>query len=240
VGVTSEPKLSRFAHSPTAQPGWGNHALKGDLVRFKPAHVTVAISVVIGALGAIGVSPCIAQTSVASLDELRRELGAGDVVTLVPAAEQPMAGQLMRIGDVDLDLRLFETGTPRERALRTLTVPLDAIQSLERRRDSSRNGAGIGAAIGAGFGGAFFVHALLIDRNEVGEWATPYVGVAAICTAIGALVGWAIDAASSKPHVRFEASSRTGTRVSVRPLYSRDRGMALAVSISRYGSRGGA
>jgi hypothetical protein len=209
------------------------HALKGDRVRFRPTHFTVAIAVVIGTLGAIGVSPCLAQTPVVSLDELRRELGAGDVITLVPAAGRPMTGRLMRVGDVDLDLRLFETGTTRERGLRDLTIPLDAIQSLERRRDSGRNGAGLGAALGAGFGGAFFVHALLIDRNEVDEWASLYVGVAAICTAIGALIGWAIDAASSKPHIRFDASSGAGTRVTVQPRYSRDRGIALTVSISR-------
>jgi hypothetical protein len=202
-------------------------------VRFIPAQVTVAISVVLGAQGVTWVSPCIAQTPVVSLDALRRELGAGDDITLVPAAGQPMAGRLMRIGDVDLDLRLFEKDTTRERGPRDLTIPLDAIQSLERRRDSTRNGLGLGAAIGAGVGGAFFVHALLIDRNEVDEWASLYVGVAAICTAIGALVGWAIDAASSRPHIRFDASSAAGTRVSVRPLYSRGRGIALTVSISR-------
>jgi hypothetical protein len=78
-----------------------------------------------------------------------------------------------------------------------------------------------------------FVHALVIDRNEIDEWATFYVGAAAICTGIGALIGWALDAANSKPHVRFDASSGRRTTVSVQPVYSRRGGIALAVSVSR-------
>ena len=49
--------------------------------------------------GAIGASPCIAQTRVTSLEELRRELAAGDFITVVPAVGQPVAGRLMRLGD---------------------------------------------------------------------------------------------------------------------------------------------
>ena len=52
-----------------------------------------------------------------------------------------------------------------------VTMPLDFIQSLERRRDCARNGAAIGAAIGIGFGGAMFAYAFAIDRNEIDEWA---------------------------------------------------------------------
>ena len=77
-----------------------------------------------------------------------------------------------------------------------------------------------------------FVHAFIIDRNEIGEWAPLYVGTAAICTGIGALIGWATDAASSKPHISFQVSEGR-TRVSVQPVYSRGRGIGLAVSISR-------
>jgi HAMP domain-containing protein len=105
-------------------------------------------------IGAIGASPCLAQTRVASLEELRRQLAAGDVITVVPAGGRPVAGRLTRLGSVDLDLRLVTTRTAQERSLRDVTIPLAAIQSLERRRDPARNGAAIGAGIGAAFGGA--------------------------------------------------------------------------------------
>ena len=197
------------------------------------AHVTLVISTLIVTFGAIGASPCIAQTRVTSLEELRRELAAGDFITIVPGVGQPVAGRLMRLGNVDLDVRLVDKRTPRERGPRDVTIPLDAIQSLERPRDSARNWAAIGAGIGAGFGGAMFVRAIVVDRNEMDEWATSYVAGAALYTGIGALIGWAMDTAHSKPHIRFDASARGKTKVSVKPVYSRGRGIALAVSFPR-------
>jgi HAMP domain-containing protein len=62
-------------------------------VRSTLAPVTLVISTLIGAFGAIGASPCIAQTRVTSLEELRRELAAGDFITVVPAVGQPVAGR---------------------------------------------------------------------------------------------------------------------------------------------------
>ena len=183
-------------------------------------------------LGAIGVSPCIAQTRVTSVEDLRRELAPGDFITVVAAVGPPVTGRLTRIGNADLDLRPANKRTLQAPGPQTVTIPLDAILSLERPRDSARNGAAIGAGIGAGFGGAMFVHAFIIDRNEIGEWAPLYVGAAGICTGIGALIGWATDAASSKPHISFQVSEGR-TRVSVQPVYSRGRGIGLAVSISR-------
>jgi HAMP domain-containing protein len=194
------------------------------------ARRTLGISMLIGALGA---SPCIAQTRVTSLEELRRELAAGDFITIVPAVGQPIAGRLMRLGDADLDVRPVDRRTPRDRVSRNLTISLNGIQSLERPRDSARNGPAIGAGIGAGFGGAMFVYAFVIDRNEMDEWAPLYLRAAAIYTGIGALIGWTIDAAKSKPHIRFEPSSGGKPKVSVHPSYSRSRGFALAVSFSR-------
>jgi hypothetical protein len=202
-------------------------------VRSASAHVTLVIPGLIIVFGAIGALPCIAQTRVTSVEELRRELAAGDFVIVVPAGGQPIAGRLMRLGTVDLDVRLVNKRTPQGRGPRDVTVALTAIQSLERPRDSARNGAALGAGIGAGFGGAMFVHAISIDRNEMNEWATLYVGAAAVCTGIGALIGWAMDAANSKPHIKFDASPGGRTKVSVQPVYSRGRGIALAVSFSR-------
>ena len=197
------------------------------------AHVRWVTSALIVAFGAIGASPCVAQTRVASLEELRRELAVGDFITVVPDGGQPVAGRLIRLGSVDLDIRLVNKRTPQEPGPRDATIPLNGIQSLERPRDSARNGAAIGAAIGAGFGAAMFVHAMVIDRNEMDEWATPYIGAAAVCTTIGALIGWATDAANSKRPVRFEARSRESRKLSVQPLYSRGRGIGLSVSLSR-------
>ena len=202
-------------------------------MRFASAHVTLVISTLIVVFGAIGASPCIAQTRVTSVEELRRELAAGDFVIVVPAGGQPVAGRLMRLGTVDLDVRLVNKRTPQERGPRDVTIPFNAIQSLERPRDSARNGAALGAGIGAGFGGVMFIHAIVTDRNEMNEWATLYVGAAAVCTGIGALIGWAMDAANSKPHIKFDASPGGRTKVSVQPVYSRGRRIALAVSVSR-------
>jgi hypothetical protein len=206
--------------------------MKGDPVRSTPGHVTLLSSIAI-VFGSIDVPPAIAQTPVTSLEELRRELAPGDFITVVPTVGQPLAGRLMRLGDVDLEVRLENTRRSQEHGPRDVTIALNALQSLERPRDSPRNGAALGAVIGAGYGGAMFVRAILVDRNEMDEWATFYVGGAAVCTGLGALVGWAIDAAKSKPYLRFATSSEGRTKVTVQPVYSRGRGIALSVSWSR-------
>jgi hypothetical protein len=196
-------------------------------------HVRLVSSTVIVGLGLISAPAGIAQTRLTTLEELRRELATGDVITVVPSGGQPVAGRLVRLGNVDLEIRLADTRAPTGLRPRDVTLALDAIQSLERPRDSARNGTVIGAGIGAGFGGALFVHAIVIDRNELEEWAPVYAGVAAVCTGIGALIGWAVDAANSKPHLRFDASTVKRANVRVHPVYARGRGIALAVSFSR-------
>ena len=193
------------------------------------AHVTSAISAAIVAFGTIGASPAFAQTRVTSLEELRHELAAGDLITIVTFAGQPVAGRLVRLGDVDLDVQLVNKRGRREHGFGDLTIPIAAIQSIERPGDSARDGAKIGAGIGAAYGAAMFVHAIVIDRNEMDEWAPFYAGATAISCGIGALIGWAIDAGRSKPHIRFDAPGER-TRVSVQPVYARGLGIALAVS----------
>ena len=190
------------------------------------AHVISSICVVTGAVGA---PPCTAQTRVASLEELRGTLAPGDSITIVPADGQPLAGRLIRLGQDALDLRVVDTRRRQGRGSRDVTMPLAAIRFLERRRDPVKNGAAIGAGIGAGFGAAMFAHALVIDRNELEEWAPLYVGATAACTGIGALIGWGIDAARSKPHITFDPFHRQAS-VSVQPVLRRARGIAVAVS----------
>jgi hypothetical protein len=205
--------------------------MKGELMRTTLAYVTSVISIAIATFCAPGASPAIAQTRVTSLDALRHELATGDLITVVTATGQPIAGRLVRLGDADLDVRLVREGTTRDHA-QDLTIPLDAVLSIDRPRDSARNGAMIGAGIGAAYGAAMFVHAVVVDLNEMDEWAPYYAGAAAISTGLGALIGWAIDAGHSKPHIRFDPSGKR-TSVSVHPVYARGRGLALAVTFSR-------
>ncbi len=197
---------------------------------FTRGWVRLAIPALIIGLCTMGASPCTAQTRVTSLEELRRALSAGDLITIVPTDGEPVAGRLMRLGDADLDIRVVNRRTREVGGPRDVTLRLDAIQSLERPRDSARSGTVVGAGIGAGFGGAMFVHAFVVDRNEMDEWAPLYLGVGAVCTGIGALIGWAIDTTRSKPHITFEPSLRRATKVSVQPVYRRARGISLAVS----------
>jgi hypothetical protein len=165
-----------------------------------------------------------------SIDDLRRALAAGDVVRIVPTDGQPMTGRLRRVGDADLDLRLAGDSW-KKTGKRDVTVGLETIQSLSRPRDPVGDGTLIGAAVGAGIGGAFFVHALLIDRNEFDEWAGFYAGATGFCVGIGALIGWAVDGTHSRPAMTF-TSGVTYRKVNVRPAVSRGRGIAVLVSFS--------
>jgi hypothetical protein len=173
--------------------------------------------------GSIGVSAASAQVLVASFDELRRELHTGDFLTIVGADGQAVAGHLVRIGGTDLVIRAGRDDAKPGGG--DVTMPFHAIQSLERPRDTVGNGVRWGASVGAVSGGGFFLTAFVIDRNEMDEWAGPYAGAAAILTGVGALIGWAIDAAASKPHLRFD----------VQPSSTRGRGVSIALRVRRNG-----
>jgi hypothetical protein len=187
---------------------------------------------VLAGLGSISGSSAIAQTRLASLDELRGALGTGDLIMVVPEGGGPLAGRLIRIGRDDLDVRLVDAHGRQRPGPRDVTLALDAIRSLDRPRDPVRNGVMIGAGIGAAVGGALIVQALAVDRNEIDEWAGIYAGATAASVGLGAVIGWAIDAARSKPHIVFGASE-PGTTVSVRPASSRGPGMEIVVTLSR-------
>jgi hypothetical protein len=150
-----------------------------------------------------------AQVPVGSLDELRRVLDPGDVISVVRTTGESVALEI-------------ESRPPTGRGRRTsLTIPLTEIQSLDRPRDTARNGALIGAGIGAAVAGGLFVYALAIDRNEIDEWAPIYLGYGALFGGAGALVGWAIDSGRSKPHITFGTRPGTAIRVIVTPSLSR-------------------
>ena len=170
-----------------------------------PLRLTALIVV----LEMIGAAPALAQVRIATLDDLRREVAPGDLVSVVQTTGDAVTGRLQRFGDTDLDIQA-ETppaaGQPRR--LRDVTIPFSAVQSLERRRDSVRNGTLIGAGIGGGTVLVAFVWAVSVDRNEIDEWGLSYLAAAGLYTGIGALAGWAIDSARSKPHIRFDAPSR--------------------------------
>ena len=185
------------------------------------------LSVIVAAVCA---TPCVAQTRLTSPAELERELAEGDLITVVQASGPPVAGRVLRVTADSLAMRPVTKPAVQGTASRDLTISLSAIQSLERPRDPVRNGALIGAGVGAGVGGAMFLTAFVIDRNEMDEWAPFYLGAAAACTGMGALIGWAVDAARSKPGLRFEAASGPRATFDVQPLRHRGAGIRLIVA----------
>jgi len=182
------------------------------------------------ALASFWTSPAHAQMVLTSIDALRREVAAGDAITIVQTDGQRVAGRLVRFSEDDLDVRLAQRlpATPP-----TVTIPIGSVRSVDRPRDPVRNGTLIGAGVGAGIGGALFVNALIIDRNEIDEWAAFYLGAAAVLTGLGGLIGWAVDAGHSKPALRFEAAPARGPTILWRPVFVPGRVAGVAMSISR-------
>lgn len=177
----------------------------------------------------IATSPALAQVQVATIEELRRELSPGDFISLVQTTGDSVRGRLVRFADTALDIRT-ETRPATEKQYLDVTVPLGTIRSLERPRDSSPNGVLIGAGVGAGVSLGMFIHAAAVDYNEIDEWGPDYLAMGAVLTGVGALVGWAIDSAHSKPHVRFNAPPAETMRIRVAPLLAQRKGVALVLS----------
>ena len=197
----------------------GLSALSYVVSGFSRTVRTVAVLSLV--LMVVEATPAGAQTQITNVDELRRLLGRGDVVSIVETDGDALKGRVLRMGDEGIDLRIGSLD---------VTVPLTGIKSLERPRDSARNGALIGASIGGGAVLSMAIYALAVDANEAGEWAPMYLGMGALFTGIGALTGWAIDAAQSKPPIRFDAPVSPTARNRLAPLRSRGRGMSVTVS----------
>ena len=130
------------------------------------------------ALCMIGTSPALAQVQVATLEELRLELSPGDFISLVQTTGDSVRGRLVRFADTALDIRT-ETRQVTGKQHLDVTVPLGTIRSLERPRDSSRNGVLIGAGVGAGVSLGTFIYAAAVDYNEIDEWGPIYLAMGA-------------------------------------------------------------
>lgn len=187
------------------------------------------VPALIVALFVIGTAPALAQVRTATLEELRRELSPGDSISLVQTTGEPVSGRVVRVEDTALEIRTEIRDAAGKQRL-DVTVPLSTIRTLERTRDSLRNGIGIGAGVGAGVTLGMFIHAAAVDYNEIDEWAPMFLALGGVTTGVGALVGWAIDAARSKPHVRFNVAAPGAMEIRVAPLVARRKGMAVAVS----------
>jgi hypothetical protein len=160
----------------------------------------------------------IPQVQVETVEELRPALAPKDLVSIVQTSGDVVAGQLVRFGNIDLEVRAATpASTGQSRRFQTLMIPHGAIRSIERLPDSSKNGALIGAGIGAGMTLAMFLHAFAVDRNEMDEWASGYLLAGGLYTGLGALVGWAIDHAKSKPRIRFDVRPAAEAGVPVAP-----------------------
>ena len=160
---------------------------------------------------------------------LRRELGRGDVVSIVQSTGETVTGRVLRVSDTVLELRSDPTSTGGQARRLDLSIPLSEIASLDRPRDSLRNGMLIGAGIGAGVGIGFLSYTFAVDANESDEWLAVYmVGTAAVA-GIGALVGLAIDAVHSKPGLRYRREGVTSA-VRVGPIFAHGRGVAVVVT----------
>lgn len=175
--------------------------------------------------GLVPAGPVVAQVRLSTLDDVRREVTPGDLITVATGGDT-IAGRLQRWGDTDLVIRTVAQPTAgQQRRSSDVTIRVSDLQSLERPRDSSKNGALIGAAIGGGFVAGVSL-AEDVDWSRFGQ----YMAVAAGYTGVGALLGWVIDRAHSKRHVRFDASSPRSARIHVIPLRAQGAGISLAVS----------
>jgi hypothetical protein len=185
------------------------------------------LAVTIAAMTAV--QPVAAQVRVSSIDELRQALSPGDTVLVVQTTGGVVRGRILGLGITDLEIRPEgeDRSSPSRRDVR---IPLDAIQSIERRRDPARNGALIGAGVGAAITGAMVITAVAVDRNEIDEWAPLYLGYGVAFSGIGALIGWAVDAGRSKPAVRYDRRADDSSRITVAVSPRGRRGVAVIVS----------
>jgi hypothetical protein len=185
---------------------------------------------VVVAIAGAGAGTAVGQVRLSSVEDVRRAVARGDAIAIVRDSGGTIKGKVLRVGDATLDIRADGEATTGQRRLLDVTIPWTDLVSLERPRDSSRNGALIGAGVGGGFWLAMFVYAAAVDYNEIDEWAPAYAAAGAISAGIGALAGWAIDRAHSKPHIRFEVPTAGRMTIRAEPLRSGRPGLAIVLS----------
>jgi hypothetical protein len=185
-------------------------------MRNTPSRWPLWFAVVVG-FGSVGAVPAVAQVRLTDLADVRREVVPGDVISVGRASGVKLAGKLLTLGDTDLEIRAETGGTGQRQPVR---IPLSEIRWLERTRDRSWTGALIGAAIGSGF-----ALAAGAGGGDVNPW-----GPIGVFGGIGFALGWAVDSAHSKPHVRFDAPSTAAFRIRLAPLMVRGAGLAAVVS----------
>jgi hypothetical protein len=154
------------------------------------------------------------------MEDMRARVSVGDRVVAVKTNGESVAGRLQRFGEGDLEIRIERNVTERVRRDENITLPHGAIQSFERKRDSSK-GTLIGMAVGGGIAVTLFAAALAKDANEADEWGPGYVLFGALITGGGAWIGHSMD--NSKPHLRYERSAVANLKFGAAPIYSRDR-----------------
>ena len=175
--------------------------------------------------------PASAQRPLATLDEARHTMTAGDTIEVGDVNGGVVKGTLLRFGDTELDVRVKMAQPDGSVAQPQVTIPLRNVRWLERTPDPASNGAIIGAAVGGGAVAAMMVVAFAVDANESDEWIGIYLAGAAGCAGAGALIGWAIDRAHSKPRVRFDASPTSDVKISFRPVNAHTwRGAVMVIS----------
>jgi hypothetical protein len=176
----------------------------------------------------VGALPARAQVSVTA-DELLAQLAPGDRVRIAASKGPEIEGIVKRI---HVDKNSIEIDS-KAKGWRGEVLAIGELGAVERIPDSVKNGTLIGLGIGAGVAAAQFVYALAVDYNEIDEWAGIYVATGAAYSGIGALIGWRIDAARSKPRIRYEAAVSPAPKItwSVRPFVTRDqKGLTLNIS----------
>jgi hypothetical protein len=138
---------------------------------------------------------------------VKGRLQAGAVVYVTDAAGTTVKGQLIRITDDAIEMRVNHGAK--------IIGATDVTRIQSQKQDSSLNGVMIGAGIGAIPG----IYWLLADPNEcTGLCAEDYVAIG-----VGALVGGLIDRAIKTKLTVYDAGSRR-TKVTLAPFLMHDRG----------------
>ena len=154
------------------------------------------------------------QDVASSLTVVKGQLQAGEVVYVTDAAGTTMKGELIRITDNAIEVRVNHTA-------KIIGAP-EVTRIQAQKLDSPLNGVLIGAGIGAIPG----IYWLLADPNEcTGLCAEDYVAIG-----VGALVGGLIDRAIKKKLTVYDAGSRR-TKVTLAPFLMHDRrGVRVALT----------